>query len=351
MNMKKTISLALAGVITASAALGCGNRINQDAVVATLKTGDETIEISLGLANFMAQYQAVTYDSYYLGWIGEELWATDLFGSGSTLTDDVKEDVMDGIYEYKLLELHMEDYDVTITDEEMDAINKTAKQFIEDNDKKAINALGAKEEYLAELLRFSLIQEKMNNAMNTEVDTNVTDEEAAQRTYSYVKVSSAGYTDEEGNYVEYTDDEKAALKEELEKFAETVTEDFAADAEAAGYTVDEESYGTDNEDMDEGLKTAIDALKEGETAGPIEADDNYYVIRLKSEFDEEATQEKKESIIEDRKDEHYTEVLDGYKEDVEWTIDEEVWAAVNFDELYTIKETDSTESVGETETE
>lgn len=43
------------------------------------------------------------------------------------------------------------------------------------------------------------------------------------------------------------------------------------------------------------------------------------------------------------------EVCDSYKEEKEWTVNDDVWAAVNFDKLYTIKKTD-TESVSETET-
>lgn len=61
MRFKKFTALALAVVTAASVAMtGCGSRIDEDAVVATL--GDK--EISLGLANFMAQYTAVSYDSY-----------------------------------------------------------------------------------------------------------------------------------------------------------------------------------------------------------------------------------------------------------------------------------------------
>ena len=38
-------------------------------------------------------------------------------------------------------------------------------------------------------------------------------------------------------------------------------------------------------------------------------------------------------------------------EEKEWTVNDDVWAAVNFDKLYTIKKTDTeTESVSETET-
>ena len=89
MRFKKFTALALAVVTAASVAMtGCGSRIDEDAVVATL--GDK--EISLGLANFMAQYTAVSYDSYItMGYAKENMWSQDLSGNGKTMQDNVKD--------------------------------------------------------------------------------------------------------------------------------------------------------------------------------------------------------------------------------------------------------------------
>lgn len=104
--------------------------------------------------------------------------------------------------------------------------------------------------------------------------------------------------------------------------------------------------------MDASVITAADALKEGEISSMISVDGKgYYVIRLDSEFDRDATDKEKETIVSQRQSDKYTEVCDSYKEEKEWTVNDDVWAAVNFDKLYTIKKTDTeTESVSETET-
>ena len=92
MRFKKFTALALAVVTAASVAMtGCGSRIDEDAVVATL--GDK--EISLGLANFMAQYTAVSYDSYItMGYAKENMWSQDLSGNGKTMQDNVKDGIL-----------------------------------------------------------------------------------------------------------------------------------------------------------------------------------------------------------------------------------------------------------------
>ena len=89
-------------------------------------------------------------------------------------------------------------------------------------------------------------------------------------------------------------------------------------------------------------------MQDGEISGVLEDDDNYYVIRMDSTFDEEATASKKETIVSQRKTDHYTEVCDGYKENAKYEINESEWKKVKFDELFTMKQ-EATESTDNTE--
>lgn len=74
---------------------------------------------------------------------------------------------------------------------------------------------------------------------------------------------------------------------------------------------------------------AADALEEGGVTGLVEGTDGYYVAKVTSLFDEEATSQKKEEIISQRQSEKYNEVLDGWREDAEITVDEKVWAKID----------------------
>lgn len=344
MNWKKGMALVLAGAMSSSVLLaGCGKSIDKDAVVATL--GDK--EISLGLANFMAQYQAITYDSLFLSSYGEQMWSQDVFGSGTTMTESVKDNVMEQLELDYLLEQHMEDYNVEITDEELADIKTAAQQFMSDNTAKAIKVTGAEEEYVAEMLRLAQVSSKMEATIKAEADTEVSDDEAAQKTFSYIQIKTDSHKDDDGNTVEYTEEEKKELADTAEAVAEAAAEDFDAAAEDNGYEVQTYSYGSDedNSTMDVVATDAADKLKEGEVSGLLTAEDGtYYIVRLDSEFDKEATDKKKEEIVKNRQTEHYNEVKDGYLKDADWTVNEDVWKAVNFDELYKIKQEESTES-------
>lgn len=335
MRSKRLVTLMLAGTISISAMFGgcSGSSIDADAKGAVFNEE----EISLGYLNFMAKYQQAVYDGYYVSMFGTDMWTQDLYGNGSTFQESVKEEIITELENILVLEANMADYDVEITEDEKKAMNEAAKQFMEDNSNKAIKQLGATEEYVERLLTLQTIKKKMYDKIVAEVDQEVSDEEAAQRTFSYVAINKNTTTDEEGNSVEYTDEQKEELETDVKDFVKELKKDFEGAAESGGYTVSVQSYGKDDESFDADVLAEADKLKEGEISGLISTDENYYIIRLDKEFDEEATATKKESILSQRESDHYTEVLDKYKEDATFELDEKQWAKITFDKLFSAK--------------
>ncbi len=349
MRARKLLPLLMAAVLGVSALSGCGNSIDAGKTGATL----DGQEISLGFMNFMARYQQAIYDGNFASMFGQDqdIWGQNFFEEDVDSETSVKKSVADSIEEYYLLEKHMSDYKVEITDEELSAMDVAAEKFMEDNTKSAINQLGATKDYVKEMLRLTTIQSKMRNAIHAEVDTEVSDEEAAQKKISYVQAAINSTTDEEGNKVDYTDEEKAENKQKIETFQKSAKDDFEGAAETAGYTASTATFGDNDESytLDDSVIEAAKKLKEGEISEVITTDDNYYVVRMDSLFDEEATENKKNSIVTDRKNDHYTEVCDKYKEGVKYEINEEEWAKVKFDELFSIKATEEAEDDAQTE--
>lgn len=129
MKLKKiTAMLLAAAMLTSFTATGCGNKVNVQAAAATL----DGKEISMGVANFMAQYQAAQTDLYFLAYYGENMWNSDS-GDGTTMTDSVKDSVMENIRECYLMDAHTADYKIELTEEEKTAITEAASKFLADN--------------------------------------------------------------------------------------------------------------------------------------------------------------------------------------------------------------------------
>ena len=83
---------------------------------------------------------------------------------------------------------------------------------------------------------------------------------------------------------------------------------------------------------------AVEALSEGQVAEEPVATESagYFIVRLDSAYDEAATAEKRESVIESRKSELYSSTYDSFKSGCEWKVNEDSWAKVKFDNLYNV---------------
>ena len=423
--MSKYGKRILAAGMCASMAMGLltGCSSSNDEVVA--KMGDA--KLTLGEANFMLRYSQAQTQSYLGAMFGEgtNVFQQDLTGSGQAYGETVKESVLNDLKDMTILEQHMSDYNVELTDEDKAAIEEAAKQFIADNSKDVLKEMSATEETVSRILTLYTIQSKMETAIEADVDTEVSDEEAAQKTiqYAYFTIpetesetedateatsadESASETEKGTEAVSETETETEATSEsetvaetETEATSETEAASEAASEEASEDTTESEteesaekketretvqgiidavqggetledavkaadesksltsySYGADEETLNENLKNAADALSDGEIASePVEGENGFYVVQMVSTFDRDATDQKKEEIIKDRKKELYDNKIAEWDTE-SFDINEKVWDKVTFEEIFTLKqeETESetgTESASEASTD
>lgn len=246
---KKTAVVAFSGALALSSLTGCSS-YDDDTAVATV--GED--EISLGVANFYARLQQAQYESYYaslLGTSGEELWEDEV-SDGETYEESVKSSLLESLENMYLLKQHASDYDVELTEEEQTAIEEAAAAFDEANTLEDKEAVSGYQKYIEEYLELVTIQNKMEEPMKEGVDEEVSDEEAAQKAMSYVYFSYTT-TDEDGNSVDMDDDEKEALLETAQAFADKVndgTADFETAASEAGVDVNTTTFDSESTSPD-----------------------------------------------------------------------------------------------------
>lgn len=371
-KMKRTSAKVVCGVLTAAMAVtglsGCGGSTVVDGTKTALVVNDE--EINLGKANFMLRYQQATMANYYQtmsSMFGQEYTLSfdepsDQSDEDSpTVGENLKEDALTSIEKAFLMRQHASEYSVELTEEEKQGAADAAAAFVEDNDQETLTKLGITQEDIQDVIEVYAIQTKMYNPMIADVDTEVSDEEAKQSKISYAKVSTEGTeTDENGETVELTDEEKAEKKEIAQNFmdklnasedpstvdfselkdqvneelnaqrkAEEGTEDTASEetAETDGteetedtdeiyVTTSQTTFGADDESLDEALKSAAESLSDGQIHSEIiEGEDGYYVLRMDSVLDREATDSQKETIVEERQTEAYNDLLDTWVEE------------------------------------
>lgn len=329
---KKAAILTAAGALAAMTVTGCSGSINTDAVVATV--GDE--DITLGVANFYARMTQGQYETYYasmMGTTGEAMWTQEA-GEDQTYEESVKDSLMENLQNMYLISQHAADYEVSLTEDEKDAISEAAEQFSEANTDEAKEVVSGYKKDVEKFLELATIQTKMDSKMREGVDEEVSDEEAAQKAMKYVFFSYTS-TDDSGNSTTLSDDEKEGLKTDAQSLADRVKagEDISAVAEEMGQTAYDLTFDSESTSPNEDLIAAVDVFEtEGETTDVIEADDGLYVGQLTSLLDRDATDQKKASIVEQRRQDQYDSLLKEWRNSTDISVDDKVWEKVDFED-------------------
>ena len=177
---KKVVVFATAASLAVVSMTGCASFENAD-TVATVG-GDK---IPAGVANFYARYQQGMIETNLGSMLGDNMWTQEV-SEGKTYEDNVKDSVMDALQQMYILEDHMAEYEVALTDEEKSAIQEATKKFDEGNGLEAKELVSGETEYVERVLTLLTIQKKMTDAVTKDVSTEVSDEEAAQKSMQYV---------------------------------------------------------------------------------------------------------------------------------------------------------------------
>ena len=173
--------------------------------------------------------------------------------------------------------------------------------------------------------------ERVYDATTMIVDTNVSDEEAKQITIQYLLVSTKK-TDNKGEIVPISEEDKqaayvqaqellieAANVEDFESFAKSNTDDPQI----------EKTFGKN--EVEQVVEDAAFALKTGEISSIIESQDGYLILYSVDDYNEDATLDKKEEIIDKRQSEEFQRLFEQWQEGVDIELNDKVWDEVEFD--------------------
>ena len=384
-RFKKCAVLVLAAAMAVMMLAGCGKT---DGSKSAITVNGETL--SLGAANTYARYeQAASYaimQAYGIIQEGAAYWDTDYTQASEdgetpaqTYGQYIKDEMQNDLIKMMLVRQHAGDYGYTLSAEDQAAISEAAAKFIADNGSVA-NWIGADQASVENLLSLFNHQSKMRDLMIADTDRNVTDEEAAQSTAIYARITTSslpdGYEGTEEEYAaeakgwmeslletaktadldvpdEHTDDADAAdeeadteteeapaaeemtLSERIETEQHNLTH-LAADVNE-NITVNKVSFGDDDEAPAAEVLEAARTLKDGEWYdGVIETDSGYFIVRMEAVFDEDATETEKDTIIADRENAHYDELVQSWQDAAEITVDK-AWSDITITDKETYK--------------
>ena len=360
--MKKATAGAVCGILALAVLAGCGS---VDGSQAAITVDDETIDLGTATFDLRMQQAQITEMMDTNGLLSGDtsgrmdFWDT-VFGSdnpdGLSYGAQTKQSVQDDLVKRVLLRRHASDYGLELPENVQEELTEVAAVTYEKNED-VLKSIGTTEEDIREALELSSYRTLMYDTMTADADTDISDEEAAQSKLLYVRYDLSELdeqntdVDGEAKTREDIDAEMQAVLDLLKEDPDITEEDLSAKAEeiAEDVFVYHVSYG----DRDEGILPeevleAAAGLEDGEVYdGVLETSNNYlYALRMEAVFDEEATEIEKTEIANERKEELYNEIVQGWVDGAEVTTseawdkliltDDEKWIAMTTEKgLYT----------------
>lgn len=287
--------------------------------------GKEKVLYSEAMIYF--KYIQAQYESNF----GNKIWTYD-FGE-QNFGDMAKQEIINMIAQTKIIGTQAEKYNIVLTDDEEVLIQENADTFLAGLTADDIEQYGLTEEAAQLFYRDNMLYEKVFDAATMNVNTEVSDKEAKQITVQHLLVLSTE-KDKDGKSIPMSKEKKAeayAKVKDLLKQAKK-TDDFLAFAQAN--TDDSEvEYTFGAGEMDQEFEKVAFELKPGELSNIVETTYGFHIIYCVSNFDEDATLEKKEEIIEVRQDEAFQKLYEEWSKDYKIDINDKVWDAIKFTEL------------------
>lgn len=352
--MRKFNIIAIVTALAASTLAGCGTAntkidFDPDHIIASIKDSD--VKLDYATANtYVRIMQAETYD-YAQGVMEEDetpsddIWSevlTEKTDKGyQTYGEVFKDETLDNLKTMLVSEEHMDDYNITFTDDEQKRWNTVADDFIEKTDDAALEAMHADKTSIVNTLRLMAIQDRVKTKVKKEADVTVDDTDVQQTTFSYTTVYKDSFDDPE----QTAEDIKTAFEKSEDK-------DFSAAVSEQGITSSDVTITTNDPDYDEiGLdKDLVDEimkLNDGECGYYTDENGNVEVFYMTAKNDKDATDAKRSSKEEEKKTEYYNDTIEKWEDAVEFEIDKKAWDSikVNKKAIYTeLHENDTDDS-------
>lgn len=297
--MKRWLNSILTAAILALSVLVSAGCSSNNGTVDT--TGDGHIfsdaETMLVIASERNRYRDVYTD---------EIWNVEIEEAGSSFDEYLIGQIKKFMTELTLMSRLAEEKGVRLSGQEKEKIRQLSEEYYESMSKADRRYTGAKEKDVYQFYEQYHLANKLVEELTKGVDVEISDSDAKVIDVQEIVVSDA----------ESAQNLLAQLKE-----GKT---DFLSLARTASEETEIEKKVGRNEHPG-AYEEEVFALESGETSGVIESDGKYYIVHVTRDYDEDATQERKQKLMKQRVSQAFRTIYDNYSQEHPVVLESRIW--------------------------
>lgn len=311
-TIKRGLVLCLAACVLAGGPAGCSHFENTEIVLTTGLTEHQLFKVGSCVCTLPeAMIYVMDYQRQYESVYGVEMWEHD-FG-GITLEEYVKNIIVSQLAAMKAVTLLAKEYGVELSEAETETVKKAAKEYYSSMGSDAVKYMGLKQEDVESLYYDHVLSRKVYQEITKDVNTEVSDDEARIITVQQIRLDS---------------------RESAEDILEKLSEGKEFMTLASAYSQDSQiSYTFGRGEKDAAYEEAAFGLENEGVSGIVEGEDGFYILKCVNNFDREATEANKITMVERRRDEIFSGVYEELVANTPSEFNTRVWEQVHFEDL------------------
>ena len=260
----------------------------------------------------------------------EYIWDFEV-DKNKSFEDLAKEEIINQIIRLKVMKDIAAEEGIKLTEDEKLEIEDSAAEYLTRITEEQQKKYGINLDVVTTIYEDNFLAQKLFDVITSDVDTNVSKEEAHTVTVKQFVALYEG-RDKDGNVIKKTDEQVNSAKDKITKAYEQIVKNkndfqtYASNHSDLGVIVVSFSKG----ELKEKVENTIFALKEGQTSVVLDLGDGFYFFECVDADDEKATTERISEIVKERQNEKFSKEYDKWLQDTKVYIVTNLWNMITF---------------------